>query len=503
MKYKLLVATLLCGLSLSSNAQILDVYYRGSIAQIKGKNADNMTWTANGTHVKVKSLQAERPLTLILHGQSDNGTLSVSCPAGVRVELDNLHLTSQEGAPLNFKKQTKVELVARKETVNELTVVSCVDTVKYHSSVIFCKDDLTISGKGTLSLLAQGDGCKGINVKANLTIQDISLSVRTMGENRGVDTTMAFPFWGGGPMGPPPGFDVRGANHPPFGMKPDSIPEEVQQHFERIRQRFESIAVDTTRRGFPHDIGGNPMGMGMPLGKHKYIGTPKGIKAKGCVKIESGSVYVSTAKDGGEGIEGKAGVIINGGKVVVDAIDDGINSGGSIHFNGGFTTVISRKNDAVDANGQIEGAITIAGGTVFAFSQAGPPEEGVDCDFSPIVVKGGTLFSIGAGMGEMPSVPTAETAQQPTALLIGLNTKEGEFVAVCDSVNGKTLFTFTAPFDFERSSSLISCPHFHEGCTYIVRSSTSEHALPLTSPFTIIGRSSDRFTPGGFPPFFF
>ena len=60
----------------------------------------------------------------------------------------------------------------------------------------------------------------------------------------------------------------------------------------------------------------------------------------------------------------------------------------------------------------------------------GSPEEGLDCDFSPIVIEGGSIFSVGGGMGEMPSVPTNATAKQPTVLLIGLNITKDEPITI-------------------------------------------------------------------------
>jgi hypothetical protein len=79
-----------------------------------------------------------------------------------------------------------------------------------------------------------------------------------------------------------------------------------------------------------------------------------------------------------------------------------------------------------------EPAIVISGGTVYAWSQVGSPEEGLDCDFAPLVVEGGKVFSVGGGMGEMPSVPSNEHAKQPTALLIGLNIVKNEPVSIYD-----------------------------------------------------------------------
>lgn len=484
MKTRSVGCALLCCLSCVLNAQTLDIEYRGNQAKVTAKSVSNTTWEARGAHVKVKSFQADTPLTLILHGSSDDGTLSVSCPAGVQVELENVNLTSQEGSPLIFKKNTPVELVAKKNTENTLAIVACVDTAKNHSSVIFCKDDLTLSGKGRLMLLAKGDGCKGINAKADLTIRDLTLNIQTLGDNRGEDTTRVFPFGGGGP--------------PPFQFTPDDISDEVKKRFEEMRAHFETMNKDSFPDMPPFGEGG---GMAPP-GKHNYIGTPKGIKAQGTITIESGDVCVKTTHAGGEGIEGKASIVVNGGKVLVDAIDDGMNSNKSIVFNDGNTTVISRTNDAVDANGQDVGAITISDGTVFAFSQTGPPEEGFDCDFAPILVKGGACFSIGAGMGDMPSVPTAETAYQPTALLIGLDVQKGRHVEVCDSLTGSLLLAFDAPFDFNHSSSLLTCPQFQKGRTYLVRSVEKEHRLPLRDMFTIVGRSTSPGRSGfdGFPP---
>ena len=59
MKRQLIWAAFLCGLFSSLSAQTLDIYYQGNVAQIKARNAENTTWSAQGAHVKVKSLQEE------------------------------------------------------------------------------------------------------------------------------------------------------------------------------------------------------------------------------------------------------------------------------------------------------------------------------------------------------------------------------------------------------------------------------------------------------------
>ena len=166
-------------------------------------------------------------------------------------------------------------------------------------------------------------------------------------------------------------------------------------------------------------------------------------------------------------------------------------------------SVLAVGNDAVDANSENgffppfgqdtsgqdkqseEVAIVIRGGKVFAWSQVGSPEEGLDCDFASLVVEGGTVFSVGGGMGDMPSVPTSKTAKQPTALLIGLNVVKDEPINIYDAA-GTLLDTVTIPFSMKRSSSLVSSPTFKLGGTYSVKTQGYEKTFTFTENFVIV-----------------
>ena len=208
---------------------------------------------------------------------------------------------------------------------------------------------------------------------------------------------------------------------------------------------------------------------------------------------------VRTATAGAEGIEGKQGVIVNGGNVDVLATDDAINANATIEFNGGCVTARSMGNDAVDSNPKggffmpfggnseqaSDPAIIIKGGTVYAWSQVGSPEEGLDCDFSPLAVEGGRVFTVGGGMGEMPSVPTNQTAKQPTVLLIGMNIAQDAPINICDG-SGKTLDTITVPFSMLRSASIVSIPAFKVGGSYTVKTTDYERTFTIAENFTIV-----------------
>ena len=222
------------------------------------------------------------------------------------------------------------------------------------------------------------------------------------------------------------------------------------------------------------------------------------LRMKGKITINSGNIDVSTKTAGAEGIEGKEGIVFNGGNVHVTSPDDAINANATIEFNGTHVVAHSTGNDAVDSNPKggffmpfgnnnqdTEPAIIIRGGTVYAWSEVGSPEEGIDCDFAPLVIEGGTIFSVGGGMGEMPSVPTNKTAKQPTVLLIGANITKDEPVYIYDA-NGKRLGEVTIPFAMRRSASLVSSPDFKLGNTYTVKTKGYEKTFTLNEAFTTV-----------------
>ena len=490
------------------NAEDITIQYNGSSAKVKQTTGDSVKVNVKGAHVSIESLYKNHQLTLLLKGESNDGQLVLKTDGKAKIKLDGLNLTSLEGAPLELKNKKKVEVVAAKGTENTLTVTACNDTANHKAAVIWAKDKLQFSGKGTLNVIATGDGCRGIKTKKDITIEELTLNVTTSGNHLGEK-----PFgFGGFPGMPEGGFQMPEGGFPNFGgfpMPNDSIMRGGFPNFGGFPMPNDSIM----RGGFPNfPMGGFPgfgdredndsiqEGPGGFAGKHKYIASTKGIASKGKITINSGNVTVRTSTAGAEGIEGKEGVVFNGGNVDVMTPDDAINAGATIEFNGANVIARSTGNDAVDSNPKggffmpfggnssqedTDPAIIIRGGTVYAWSQVGSPEEGLDCDFAPLVVEGGTIFSVGGGMGEMPSVPTNKTAKQPTVLLIGVNIVENEPVNICDA-GGKLVDTVTVPFSMKRSASLVSSPAFKLGSTYTVKTKGYEKTFTLSENFTTV-----------------
>ena len=475
-----------------SYAEDITISYKGSSAKVTQTTKDSVNVTVDGAKVSVESQYTDHKLTLLLKGKSDDGQLILKTAGKAKIKLDGLNLTSQEGAPLHLKNAKRVEVVAAKGTENTLTITACNDTVNHKAAVIWAKSKLIFSGKGTLNVIATGDGCRGIKTKKDIIIEDLTLNVTTSGNHLG-EKPFSFGF---------PGF-------PGFGNHEEND-STMRGGFPDFGGGFPMGNDSTMRGGFPDFGGGFPFGnrdendsvqggFGGFAGKHKYVSSTKGIASKGTIYINSGNVTVRTSTAGAEGIEGKKGIVFNGGNVDVLSPDDAINANATIVFNGSHVVARSTGNDAVDSNPEggffmpfggnntqnPDSAIVINGGTVIALSQVGSPEEGLDCDFSPLYVEGGTIFTVGGGMGEMPSVPTNVTAKQPTVLLIGINIVKDDPIYVLDD-KGKVLEKLTVPFSLRRSASLVGSPAFKLGNTYTVKTTGYEKTFTLNENFTTI-----------------
>lgn len=133
------------------------------------------------------------------------------------------------------------------------------------------------------------------------------------------------------------------------------------------------------------------MGGGMGGDDDADYSNPKGVKGQTGVEMHSGRLRVTTANDGGEGLESKSDLTIDGGLVELVCADDCVNTASNLTVNGGYVYAASTGNDAFDANANI----TINGGWIYAFTLS-TPEEAFDVNSGySITINGGHLFGIG------------------------------------------------------------------------------------------------------------
>lgn len=169
------------------------------------------------------------------------------------------------------------------------------------------------------------------------------------------------------------------------------------------------------------------------------------------VTINGGTILIESED---EGIESKSVLTINGGTIGIRAVDDAINAGTFIYINGGDIYAHSSANDGIDSNGPV----TITGGKVLAVG-ARSPEGGIDCDRSTFKITGGIVVGIGGNT----SVPTASVSTQPSVIMSG--TSAGQLVVILAEDNSEAL-TYLAPVT--HSTMLFSSPKLKSGQTYHV-----------------------------------
>lgn len=163
---------------------------------------------------------------------------------------------------------------------------------------------------------------------------------------------------------------------------------------------------------------------------------PKGVKSRGNLTINSGNITVNCTQsqnEGGECIESKAILTINGGNIeAYSKKDDAVNAASSLIINGGIYYAHSDANDGTDSNGtmQLNGGFNISNGSR-------SPEEGFDCDWNQFKITGSTSIGTGGGTSD----PTQNVCTQPS---LKINTQPGYAIQILKS-DGTVICTYQCP----------------------------------------------------------
>ncbi len=236
-----------------------------------------------------------------------------------------------------------------------------------------------------------------------------------------------------------------------------------------------TLTVQTTGSS----AGGSSGGGGWPGGgQTSGSGSAKAIKVLGTITLNGGQSEVTTATNGAEGIESKTSITVNGGNHYYKAYDDGMNCAGPIKFAGGVTVVYSNGNDAVDSNYGRAGAIEIGNGCIVAYTSAGGPEEGLDCDNNSYISITGTGYAISAGGSQGGGGGWGGTSGLGSAVqgyylsTSSLSYTAGRYYTIANS-SGTNLMTYSFEAGVSSSLSLFTAKGMTKGQSYTVKYSTT------------------------------
>ncbi len=364
----------------------------------------------------------------LVTGTLNSGMIYVDTTERVKLRLNGVNIKNPNGPAIYFYNVDKGFITIEKGTVNYLS-----DGSKYTDegakAALFSNDDLELKGKGTLYVT--GNYKHGIASDDDIIIENGDIYVTAVTDGLHANS----------------GIKIKGGNIT-VTAKSDAI--ESEKDFKMTDGTLNLTADDDA------------------------------IHAKEDLVIDGGVINVLKCY---EGIESKTAITVNGGKINLNSNEDGLNAGKVININGGELYITSGY-DAIDSNG----SIYINGGYTMAFG-GNIPEGGIDCDWNPLIINGGTLIAAG-GSNSSPS-----TSSTQCTVLLGSGTAN----SVVSIKKGDTeIISFTAPKNYQNM--VFTCPDLVLNATYVVyKNGVQSVTFTTNSIITNAGGSAGGFPGGGFP----
>ena len=485
------------------------VEYDASSAKVyvAGNVAKYVTPTINGAHVTIAqgntSAVDDDEITYQLTGASSDGSLSLSGSYKCTVSLAGVSLTNPSGAAINITNSKRIQISAKKGTVNTLA-----DGANgSQKACIYSKGQLQFQGNGTLNV--SGNTKHAVKSASYVSIKNITLNI-TSAVGDGISCEEYFQMKSGVVT-----ISGVGDDGIQCDLSGDTSTGETEDHDDEdsgnvyieggtltitttaeaskgikadgdIRVTDGTVNVTTTGNGtYDTDdkdakgcaglnADGNMTISGGTLtlkstgsggkcikvdgklnvtggvieatttgGTYKYGNAdsqPKAIKSDGNMTISGGTIKATVS--GHEAIETKGEMTITDGYVYAfSSSDDAINASSHMYMKGGTVIGVSNGNDGIDTNGNMY----ISDGTIIACG-AGQPECGLDAaERYNLYITGGTVLGIGGGNNTVTSTNGSQCVLSTSGAVTA-----GTEVSI---KNGSTtLATFTIPEGYLPSS---------------------------------------------------
>ena len=423
-----------------------------------------------------KQLMIRNEGTYILSGQLTDGQVIVDAGDNdiVKLVLDSVQVTSNTSSAIYVKNAKKTMLILPEGSASTLSDASSYtydDTVNEEpNAAVFSKDDLTITGSGSLTVngnFNHGIFCKdmlvltggninvtskndGVKGKDGVACRNITLQIDAQGDGlRASNTTDESKGWIYLSSGT---YDIQAAQD---GIQAETALEIVQgaitvksgdgSEAADMKTDFDMITAQSEESSVSKK-GIKGTSIIFYDGTYTIDSEDDAVHANGSIEVKGGTFDIKSGDDGihadetltiskgtinisycYEGLEGKE-IIMEDGNVDVNAQDDGWNASdvslnasisrdpnaassedAKIIMNGGYAH-ISAKGDGVDSNGYF----TMNGGVLIIEGPSDGANAPLDYDIEGSIT-GGTF--IAAGSQEMIQTPTTSTNQATVCVL--------------------------------------------------------------------------------------
>lgn len=494
-----------------------DASYDEASATKIALNGNSIRVDGNGTTVIDSTVTISEAGTYIISGTLNDGTINVSADKEdtVRLVLNGVEINCSTSSAIYCEQSEKTIIILAEGTTNTITDAS---TYVYESTdetepdaAIFSKDDLILTGKGTLNLTANyNNGIQskdnlllasgiynitainnGIHGKDSLTILDGTYSIDV--EHNAIHSKGNLTIEGGS-------YSLKAVKK---GLHADQIVT-VNGGTIDVSECFEGIeGLSITINGGDINIVASDDGLNaanqedttttttdntqdkMPQGDTQNV-APQAQSDSGVIATSENTTNDSNQTDAtssatqndqqGQMAQGGGGqmgggmdevdedciITINGGKITIDASGDGIDSNGHVYMTGGDVYVngpTSNGDGPLDYNG----------------------------DF---IISGGTFVAIGSsGMAQTISDTSKQNGLE---IIYTQSQKAGSIVTLLDG-SGKELVSYTSVKDY--SSIVISIPALKDGETYTLTSDgTTLGEITLSGISTVVDETGAQAT---------
>ena len=446
-----------------------------SITDVTGSYAGGSSASSSEDSYAAAGIKCDKNFTLL--GGSHTITMSGSESKGIKVEGAAVF----DGGELKINTSGTAKVVAYDPS---------------YCTAIKCDGALTING-GDIEITATGQGGMGISADGVLTMNGGNVDITLSGAGASYTATTGTDYYSTKCLKGDIAVNLLGGTLNCLakgnGSKAIVASGELTIGREGADNALLNISAITQGSSLGSTSGGGgggfPGGMGGGMNSG-FNAAPKAIKGAANVYVNSGTVYAETKNDGGEGLESKATLTINGGVIECSTYDDGINAKSALVINGGYIYSHATNNDGIDSNG----TITVNGGIALS-SGTSSPEEGFDCDQNKFVINGGVMI----GTGGATSNPTSAT--QPYSSVTSVSVISGKYLSVKDS-SGNVLFSYKCPNTVNSATVLLSSPEFTKtshtlmyGVTSVSDATETLFGGVYSVGGTLSGGSSKSFTP--------
>ena len=415
----------------------------------------------------------------------------IKCDAGFYLSGGNHTITMSGSESKGIKIEGTAIVDGGNLVINTSGVAKVVAYDPSYCTAIKCDGALTING-GEIDITATGQGGMGISADGVLTMNGGNVNVTLSGAGASYTATTGTDYYSTKCLKGDVAVNLLGGtlNCLAKGNGSKAIVASGDLTIGVVGADNNLLNITAVTQGTSLGStsgGGGGWGGGLNSG---FNAAPRAIKGAANVYMNSGTIYAETKNDGGEGLESKSTLTINGGIIECNTYDDGINASSALVINGGYIYCHASNNDGIDSNG----TITVNGGVALS-SGASAPEEGFDCDQNKFVINGGVMV----GTGGATSNPTS--ASQPYSSVSSVTVTSGKYISVKNS-SGEVLLSYKCPNTVNSATVLLSSPEFTKTAHTLMYGVTSVSGATETLfggvysvGGSISGGSSKSFTP--------